>query len=79
MPALNRGGDEGDTMDTKIFFVGIAVIAVLFLSGCIFPAQQKTVGENVSAAVSENVSGVSIENITVPDINESEADFPLPV
>jgi len=74
-----------DMMNMKIFFVGIAVIAVLFLSGCISPAQQKTgnvtatVGENTSAAVGENVGGVSIENITVPDINESEADFPLPV
>jgi hypothetical protein len=62
-------------MERKHLVVALVAFAVLLMAGCaLLPPPQQNPGDTGS-----NVNGVETPQIVVPDINDSEGDFPLPV
>jgi hypothetical protein len=61
-------------MERKYLVVALIAFAVLIMAGCaLLSPQQQNPGET-----GPNVNGVEPPQIVVPDINDSEGDFPLP-
>jgi hypothetical protein len=61
-------------MDKRNALAIVALLLAVFAAGCLAPTQQPQAPVDDTA-----VGGVEASSIVVPDINESEADFPSPV
>lgn len=64
-------------MDLKLLAIGATLLLLL---GCLtVPSKFAEGGEAQPTVTAEEMTGVGIEEIVIPEINESEGDFELPV
>jgi len=71
-----------DRMRIECLFAVFAVFGILLLAGCVLIPSSQQQGNVTAGNVIEggsNITGVETPQMILPDINDSESDFPLPV